>query len=563
MTLNQAFLRVSGVVLLAALTACSSSESSDRGAGPSSYYSPEGNASGTPTSSPTGASTPTPGTPAQPAPPPVQSGATTYYSPSGAPEAKEPIISNPFVLTETDPLSTFSADVDTASYDIFRHALGEGRLPSPETVRVEEFVNYFRYDYPELDADSEEAFSIALDTAPHPFGRESTLLRVGIQGKDADFESDRRKNLVFLVDVSGSMAEANKLPLAQKVLRQALGLLAPNDTLSIVTYASGASVALAPTPISERDAIDAAITGLSASGSTAGAAGLDLAYEQAESAFVSEGINHVILCTDGDFNVGPSSTAELVTLIKSKRKTGINLTALGFGDWNLNDAMMEAVSNAGNGTYAVLTDDDQATRYVQERLLSTIHLIAKDLKIQVEFNAEEVLAYRLLGYEDRALSDEDFEDDSVDAGEVGARHRVTALYELVLRGGSIPSASGAPPIKEGDAYEGPVEVNSDELVHVQLRYREPFTGEDAPVLELSSGLSLEDLNQDADTMDADLAWAASVAQVAEVLRRSPYATPARWDEVVSLVSEQATSSPDPDKLEFRDLVMKARTLSSK
>jgi Ca-activated chloride channel family protein len=515
-----------------------SNDSAAPGSGdPSSYYQP-----GTPT--------PTATTPA------ATSSPTSYYVPGGDAGTETAVATNPFVLTSFDPLSTFAADVDTASYDVFRRDLQRGVLPAPDGVRLEEYVNYFRYAYPVPAADSGEAFSVSVGAAANPFGRDTTLLRVGIQGKDAPPQATERANLVFLVDVSGSMAEANKLPLAQEVLRQALDLLAPADTVSIVTYASGTAVALGPTPLSERVAIEQAIGGLTASGSTAGAAGLGLAYQQAEAAFVASGINHVILCTDGDFNVGPSSTSELVALIRSQQQTGINLTVLGFGSGNLNDSMMSALSHTGNGIYSVITDLDQATRYVSERLLATIHLIAKDVKIQVEFNSAEVYAYRLLGYETRALSDAQFLDDSADAGEVGARHRVTALFELVRTGQAIPRADGAPPPQGGAVYAGPVDVSPTELVRVKLRYRDPWATADAPLYELSRGLEMA---QSSGEMDPDFAWAASMAAFAEILKASPYALPESLPALSAVVSAPVYAT-DPDRAEFVSLLAAARGL---
>ena len=464
---------------------------------------------------------------------------------------------NPFVMADYDPLSTFAVDVDTASYDVFRRDIEDGVLPNPASVRLEEYVNYFSYDYPAAGADAEVPFSISLAAAPSPLAAELTLLRVGIQGKLPPPEEKRPANLVFLVDVSGSMNESDKLPLAQQVLRQTLDLLEPSDTVSIVTYAGDTSVRLQPTPVSARDLIATEIDELVSSGGTNGASGINLAYEQAQAAFIQGGINHVILCTDGDFNVGVSDTTALVQLIQDKRRTGVTFTALGFGSGNLNDAMLEAISNAGNGFYGVISSEAQAAEYVDERMLSTLSLIARDMKVQVEFNAERVAAYRLLGYENRAIADQDFRNDVVDAGEIGAGHRVTALYELVLAGGNVPSLDGAPAPSTGPSYDGQREVAADDLVQVKLRYKHVDASVDDPALEVEAGLAPSDV-AGAGNVDADLAWASAIAAFSEVLKQSPYASAVDVDALGAVF--EAQSSRDADRAEFYQLFQRARDL---
>jgi Ca-activated chloride channel family protein len=474
-------------------------------------------------------------------------------SPAG--DRYEAVGTNPFVLVAHDPLSTFAADVDTASYDIFRRYAGVS-APDPASVRLEEYVNYFHYDYPAPPADAEEPFSIVLGAAPNPLRAGSTLLRVGIQGKAAPEGEQKPANLVFLVDVSGSMQAADRLPLAQQVLRQTLDLLQPTDTVSIVSYASDTRVRLEPTPVSERTTIIAQIDALSAGGSTAGASGIELAYQQADAGFIQGGINHVILCTDGDFNVGPSSNTELVNIIREKRKSGVTMTALGFGSGNLNDAMLEAVSNAGNGIYGVITSEQQAADYVRERMLSTLTLIAKDMKIQIEFNPLLVNAYRLLGYENRAIADDDFRDDRVDAGEVGAGHQVTALYELVLQNQSIPEGANAPASVGGEPYTGTVEVNTDDLVLVKVRYKDVDASEEDPAFELSSSLAPTDVAAPEATLDPDLSWAIALAAFAEILKQSPYAEPGALAALEATFAAQAAR--DDDRGEFLDLFTRTK-----
>jgi Ca-activated chloride channel homolog len=466
---------------------------------------------------------------------------------------------HPFVMAAHDPLSTFAVDVDTASYDVFRRDVEDGILPNPDSVRLEEYVNFFSYDYPTAEPTAEVPFSISLAAAPSVLDPDRTLLRVGIQGKAPPSDEQRRPaNLVFLVDVSGSMNESDKLPLAQQVLRQTLDLLQPTDTVAIVTYAGNTAVRLPPTAVADRDPITNEIGGLSSSGGTNGASGINLAYAQAQAAFIQDGINHVILCTDGDFNVGVSDTSALVELIRDKRRTGITFTALGFGRGNLNDAMLEAISNAGNGFYGVISSEAQAAEYVNARMLSTLSLIARDMKVQVEFNPEQVAAYRLLGYENRAIADQDFRDDIVDAGEIGAGHRVTALYELVLAGASVPDVEGAPAPTNGAAYDGVREVASLDLVQVKVRYKRIDAGTTDAALEIAQSLAPADVATDLGGSDLDLQWASAVAAFSEVLKQSPYAASVDLDAVAAVL--EAQSGRDADRAELYQLFQAARSL---
>jgi Ca-activated chloride channel family protein len=473
-------------------------------------------------------------------------------------EQYDDVGTNPFTRPGHDPFSTFAADVDTASYDIFVRDIGYESLPDPRSVRLEEFVNYFDYEYPTPEPGAETPFDIDLQASSHPMDRELAQLRVGIQAEAAPESQKKPSNLVFLVDVSGSMQDSDKLPLVKELLRETLQVLAPTDTVSIVTYASSTGVVLEPTEASNRNQIDEALAGLAAGGSTNGSGGIQLAYDQAESAFLEGGFNHVILCTDGDFNVGVTSHDALVELIEEKRGTGITLTALGFGRGNLNDAMMERVSNAGNGIYSVITSEDHAQRYAQESMLDTVTHVAKDMKIQVEFNAEHVQAYRLLGYENRAIADDDFRDDQVDAGEVGAGHRVTALYELVLDGQSIPQAQGAPEIDDGEPVEGEREIGADELVQVRVRYKEPDATAEDPAHEVAEGLSPEAVLADPSQADASTRYASAVAAFAEILKESPYADEGELDGIESIF--EAQSGADDKRGRMAELFGEARRL---
>jgi len=466
---------------------------------------------------------------------------------------------NPFVMVDHDPLSTFAVDVDTASYDVFRRDVEDGILPDPASVRLEEYVNFFTYSYPVADPGAEVPFSISLAAAPSAVDAGLTLLRVGIQGKAPPPEDEARPaNLVFLVDTSGSMNEADKLPLAQQVLRQTLDLLKPADTVSIVSYAGDTSVRLGPTPAAQRDGIASAIDALVSTGGTNGESGINLAYEQAQAAFLQGGINHVILCTDGDFNVGVSDTGSLVELIRQKRQTGITFTALGFGRGNLNDSMLEAISNAGNGFYGVISSESQAAEYVNERMLSTISLIARDTKVQVEFNPELVSAYRLLGYENRAIADQDFRDDIVDAGEIGAGHRVTALYELVLAGSALPTVEGAPVPTSGATYSGVREVAAEDLVEVKVRYKHVDAGTTDAALEVASSLAPSAIASELAGADLDLTWASAIAAFCEVLKGSPYAASVDLDALDAIFAAQAER--DDARAEFYDLFLSARAM---
>jgi len=470
-------------------------------------------------------------------------------------DSYEDVGTNPFVLTAHDPFSTFAADVDSASYDIFRRDINYGALPQPRSVRLEEYVNYFKYDYPAPAAEDDQPFQISLDASSDLFGNGTVLLRVGIQGMLPPAREKKPANLVFLIDTSGSMTSMNKLPLVQRLLTSTLGVLDPTDKVSIVTYAGSTGVRLEPTEVAQKAEIEDVISSLQSGGSTAGAAGIDLAYKQAEAGFIEGGINHVILCTDGDFNVGPSSDDALVSLIEEKRKSGITLTVLGFGIGNLNDSMMEKISNAGNGIYGVISSTSQADEYVEHRLLSNLVLIAKDMKIQVEFNPEQVKAYRLLGYENRAIADDDFRDDTVDGGEVGAGHRVTALYELVRPGNEIPAPQGAPELDQGDPVEGDREIAPSNLVMVKVRYKEVDATEEDPAREVREIMEGAQIRSSYQQMDESFRWAVAIAAFAEILKESPYANRDALPEIEGVVKEKTWL--DGDRSEFVGLFDRA------
>jgi len=348
-----------------------------------------------------------------------------------------------------EPVSTFSIDVDTGAYSNMRRWLNQGQLPPEDAVRVEEFINYFNYDYP-YPKNRQVPFQVSTEIAPTPWNNDTRLLRIGIQGYTVPREQLPASNLVFLMDVSGSMNSADKLPLLKQALTMLVGQLDARDSISMVVYAGASGVVLPPTPGNRKADILNALQQLQAGGSTNGAAGIQLAYQMAQQNFIANGVNRVILATDGDFNVGLASTGELIDLIQRKRKAGIALTTLGFGTGNYNDHLLEQLADEGNGNYAYIDRLGEAKKVLAEELSATLLTIAKDVKIQIEFNPALVSEYRLIGYENRMLNEEDFANDKVDAGEIGAGHAVTALYEL------------APPEEKGEV-PGPEPLRRREI----------------------------------------------------------------------------------------------------
>lgn len=479
---------------------------------------------------------------------------------SGASSAGNTGATNPFTVTAHDPWSTFAADVDTASYDIFKRDLqNDNRLPNPDSVRLEEYVNYFAYDYLAPAPSSDHPFHITIDSVPSVFDRATKLVRVGLQGEVSSDLQSKPANLVFLVDVSGSMYHDNKLELAKFVLTQSLDHLKDEDTVSIVTFAAGDEVMLPPTPVSERETIISVIDSLVAEGSTNGGNGIKVAYQEAQAGFREDGINHVVLCSDGAFNLGLTGNA-LVDYIETKRASLITFTALGFGSSGLDDETLERISNAGNGVYSVISSQAAAEEYVQNRLLSNLYFIAKDVKIQVAFNPEKVAAYRLLGYENRNIADDEFTDDTVDAGEVGAGHRVTALYEIALDINDVPMPVDAPALVDGADFEGELDLGNNELVQVRVRYKLPNATIDDAAFAMSASLLELPANGDdgVPAADSDLQWAAAVAAIAEILKESPYADSKALDAIEHILAEHHNDSPE--RLEFKALVSKARAL---
>jgi len=469
-------------------------------------------------------------------------------------EGYAPIEDNPFINTLDDPRSTFSIDVDTASYANVRRYLKGGSLPPKSAVRIEEMINYFDYDYPAPKGD--EPFSVTLEVADAPWAEGHKLVRVGLRGKDIARGEAPPSNLVFLIDVSGSMGDYNKLPLLKESLHLLVKSLDHKDTISLVTYAGSAGVVLPPTPAYKKNEIHSAIDRLGAGGSTNGAAGIHTAYELAQWAFIENGNNRVLLATDGDFNVGTSSEGELVRIIEDKAKTGVFLSVLGFGMGNYQDAMLEAISNRGNGNYAYIDTLDEAKKVLVEERYGTLHTIAKDVKIQIEMNPLKVSAFRLLGYENRVLAHRDFNDDKKDAGDIGAGHTVTALYELVP---SHLEEKGKEALVDPLKYQGArhltAAADSNELMTVRLRYKRPHEDKS----HLISAMAVDD-PVEMRAMSADFRFAAAVAAFGMLLRDSPHKGTATKNTVLSLAEAAVRQDKKGYRAEFVELVRNARSL---
>jgi Ca-activated chloride channel family protein len=467
-------------------------------------------------------------------------------------EGYNPIEENPFVRVSDSPLSTFSIDVDTASYSNVRRFINEGQLPPKDAVRLEEMINYFTYDYPQPT--DKTPFSVNTEISEAPWNPAHRLVQIGLQGKRISTENLPASNLVFLIDVSGSMADPNKLPLLKSSLRLLVNELRAQDRASIVVYAGNAGLALPSTPGNQKNKILNVIDKLEAGGSTAGGAGIQLAYKIARENLIKSGNNRVILATDGDFNVGISSDAELVRLIEKEREQGIFLTVLGVGMGNLQDTKMEQLADKGNGNYAYIDSLLEAKKVLVKEMGGTLLTIAKDVKMQVEFNPAKVQAYRLVGYENRRLQNQDFNDDKKDAGELGAGHSVTALYEIIPAG--VKSDTPLPKVDPLKYQQNQANDNgSNELIQVKLRYKEPnqSTSQLLAVPVVDRGQKLENAS-------TNLKFSAAVAAFGMVLRDSQYKGTANFDEVLKLSSQSQGTDLDGYRAEFIRLVQKSKTL---
>lgn len=480
-------------------------------------------------------------------------------------EAYEAPPENAFLTPNQQPLSTFSIDIDSASYSNVRRFLTQGQRPPADAVRVEEMVNYFSYNYPQPK--DGEPFSVTADAAPCPWQPKNYLARIGLQARTIDKTKRPPTNLVFLLDVSGSMQAANKLPLVKQAMTMLCEELNERDRIAIVTYAGDAGVKLASTPGSDQVRIMQSIEALQAGGSTNGAAGINLAYEEALRHFNGEGENRVILCTDGDFNVGVSSDDTLVELIQQQAKTKVFLSIFGFGMGNLKDAKLEKLADKGNGHYGYIDDLKEARRVFNEELVGTLYTVAKDVKIQVEFNPLTVGAYRLIGYENRALAAKDFNDDTKDAGEIGAGHTVTALYEVAPKGQWQPKQE-VDPLKYGTDTKkaAPAETapkknlspeSADDLFTVKLRYKRPT----ADVSVKTIDYVVDDIAGKKIAPSPDLVWAASVASFGMQLRHSQFKGNWTLNDVYEAAQGAKGADTNGRRREFLDLVQAAKRLS--
>jgi Ca-activated chloride channel family protein len=468
-------------------------------------------------------------------------------------EAYTYITDNPFLTVAQNPLSTFSIDVDTASYSNMRRFLTQNTRPPVDSVRIEELINYFSYNYAPPSPTEDKPFAAHIESATCPWKPDHRLVRIGLKGKIVSQEKRPPSNLVFLIDVSGSMQDQNKLPLVQQSMRLLVEQLAENDRVAMVVYAGSSGLVLPSTTGDNKEVILQALDRLSAGGSTHGSAGIQQAYEVAVANFIKGGSNRVILCTDGDFNVGVTSQGDLQRLIEEKAKSGVFLSVLGFGMGNLKDSTMETLADKGNGNYAYIDTLNEAKKVLVEQMTGTLITIAKDVKIQVEFNPAQVNAYRLIGYENRLLAKEDFNDDTKDAGEIGAGHTVTALYEVVPAGKTV-NAPGVDPLK----YQRPAEqvdaklTGSKELLTLKLRYKQP-DGATSKLLEYP----YTDTDRSFGKASTDFQFASAVAMFGMILRDSPHKGGATLPGVIEVAESNLGADTEGYRREFVDLAKKA------
>jgi Ca-activated chloride channel family protein len=465
-------------------------------------------------------------------------------------EAYDHIEENRFRRVDADPLSTFSIDVDTASYANVRRFLTTGTRPPAGAVRTEELINYFRFDYPQPSRD--EPFSITTELVSSPWNPRNKLALIGLQGRELTGREPSARNLVFLIDVSGSMMPPDKLPLVRTAMRMLADVLTERDRVAIVVYAGASGLVLPSTSGDQKERIHSALERLEAGGSTNGAAGIRLAYQVARDNFIQGGVNRVVLATDGDFNVGVTNQSELVTLIEQERASGVFLSVLGVGTGNLKDSTMEKLADKGNGNYAYLDTLHEARKVLVKEAGGTLETIAKDVKIQVEFNPREVAAYRLIGYENRLLKNEDFNDDRQDAGEIGAGHSVTALYEIVPVGVDT-GAPGVDPLKYQQESRETRAARSGELLTVKVRYKAP----DGDTSRLLTSV----LMNKASEMTANAGFASAVAEFGMVLRGSPDIGGASFQSAAARARRFKGADAEGYRAEFIQLAERAAHLA--
>ncbi|WP_424654743.1 vWA domain-containing protein [Capnocytophaga leadbetteri] len=473
--------------------------------------------------------------------PPQQRNAETYK------EIKE----NSFVAVAQQPVTTFSADVDRAAYANVRRIIGYGQIPPKDAVRIEEMVNYFDYDYPAPEEGSVSPLRVSPELAPAPWNPNHLLLRIGLQAKKIDLAKAPPSNIVFLIDVSGSMDEENKLPLLKSSFKMLLGQLRPDDKIAIVTYANGTKVALPSTSVKDKEKIIKVLDNLYASGGTSGGRGIQLAYEQAQKSFIKNGNNRIILATDGDFNIGINNTTDLEKFIEKQRESGIYMSVLGFGIGNYRDDMAETIADKGNGNYAYIDNITEAKKVLVNELSGTLFAVAKDVKLQLEFNPKYVKEYKLIGYENRMLANEDFTNDKKDAGEIGAGHTVTALYELVPSDGKVAQSLRYQSQELNEKGKG------NELGFLKIRYKDPKV-KDTKSVEITEPLVFN--KKALKETSTDYRFAASVAEFGILLRDNSNKANATYDQVIELAEGAIGKDPEGYRKEFVRLVKSVKIL---
>lgn len=466
-------------------------------------------------------------------------------------ESYTPVTENSFITTKNDPLSTFSIDVDTASYSNVRRFVMAGQKPPVGAVRIEEMINYFSYEYP---SPTKNPFSVVTEVGPSPWNPKYKLVKIGLQAKEIAKENLQPSNLVFLIDVSGSMRDTNKLPLLKKSMKMLVKQLGPKDRVSIVVYAGAERVVLEPTAGDKKQALNRAIDSLMSGGSTNGSGGIKAAYRLAEQTFMPKGNNRIILASDGDFNVGVTSRGELTKLIEKKRESGIYLTVLGFGMGNYHDDTMEILADKGNGNYAYIDSLLEAKKVMVKEMSGTLFTLAKDVKIQVEFNPKKVGAYRLIGYENRNLADEDFNDDKKDAGEIGVGHNVTALYEVIPPGGK--GVASVDPLKYQKVVKGG-DTHTDELLTVKVRYKN-LQESDSKLLEHV----VKDSERSLEKTSENFRFAAAVAAYGMLLQKSQYVGEYSYDKILQLAKEAKGKDREGYRAEFIKVLELSELLDS-
>lgn len=471
-----------------------------------------------------------------PTPNPIETNQEDYNS----------LVENPFESPKAAPLSTFSIDVDNASYTNVRRFLNNGETVPKDAVRVEEMVNFFKYNYPQPQ--DQNPFSIQAEFSNCPWNSKHQILKIGLQGKNIPTDDLPASNLVFLIDVSGSMSDTNKLPLLKQSMKILVNELRRKDKVAIVVYAGAAGLVLPPTSGNEKKIIIDALENLNAGGSTAGGAGINLAYKIAQENFIKDGNNRVILATDGDFNVGSSSDSDMQTLIEEKRKTGVFLTCLGYGMGNYKDSKMETLADKGNGNYAYIDNLQEANRFLGKEFKGSMFAIAKDVKIQIEFNPKQIQAYRLIGYENRKLRPEDFTNDTIDAGELGSNHTVTALYEIISNGVATDFLNNQPELKYTAVPENGNNYN-DELATIKFRYKKPDGDKSIEMIKV-----IQNKAALLGTTSNDFKFSTAVAWFGLKLRDSKLITNKSSEDIIKLAKQGLINDTEGYKAEFIRLV---------